>query len=59
MTKRIRIENADQASGTIVCQVWQRGEEDALIETKVLANPTDLTELTIYRDRYIIISEIP
>ena len=62
MTKRIRIENADNSNHKVVVQVWeeQHGDvEDKLVEEVNLLYPTDLIDRTIWKNgRYLVVKEI-
>ena len=58
MTKKVRIENADNSSYKLVVEVWEiRDEGNHLADTKLLTNPTDLVECTIWKDRFIVVRE--
>ena len=59
MTKNIRIENADTASYKVVVEIWEKFEdqEPVLLETRQLNNPTDMTTLAIWKNRYLVVRE--
>lgn len=59
MTKNIRIENADTASYKVVVEIWENFEdqEPVLLETRQLNNPTDMTTLAIWKNRYLVVRE--
>ena len=63
MTKRVRIENADNASYKVVVQIWDKGYPaggpDKLVQEIVLANPCDMTDASVYitSTRYLVIKE--
>lgn len=60
MTKHVRIENADTSDYSVTCQVWEtglNGEQDYMVSEHILGYPTSLAELTIWKNRYIIIKE--
>lgn len=60
MTKRVRVENADNSNFKLVVEVWDKKEEgipDVLQSTVELTHPTDLKDFTIWSDRYLIIKE--
>lgn len=63
MTKRVRIENADNAPYKVVVQIWDKGwpegEPDKLAQEIVLHNPCDMTGSDVYltSTRYLVIKE--
>lgn len=59
MTKNIRIENADTANYKVVVEIWENFEdqEPVLLETRQLNNPTDMTTLAIWKNRYLVVRE--
>lgn len=63
MTKRVRIENADNAPYKVIVQVWDKGypdgEPDRLVHEVTLANPCDITGSEIYvtSTRYLVVKE--
>lgn len=62
MTKKVRIENADQATYKVVVQVWDKGadgEPDRLSREVTLHNPCDITGDDVYltSTRYLVIKE--
>jgi len=64
MTKRVRIENADNSNFGVLVEVWdkgQNGEPDRIAFTRDLRNPTEMTgdEMFITSTRYIVIRELP
>lgn len=63
MTKRVRIENADNSSFKVVVQVWdkgQNGEPDTLAAEHRLDYPTAMTNDSVYltSTRYIVVKEV-
>lgn len=64
MTKRVRIENADNASYKVVVQIWDKGADgapDNMASERTLANPCDMTgdETYLTSTRYIVVKEAP
>lgn len=64
MTKRVRIENADNANYKVVVQVWDKGIDggpDTLANEIMLANPCDMTGQDVYltSTRYLVVKEAP
>lgn len=58
MTKKVRIENADTSHYKLKVEVFDKNPDgDVLVDTKVLDNPADLTEVYIHSGRYIKVSE--
>ena len=59
MTKNIRIENADNSKYKVVVEVWDTvmGDIPVLIETKTLANPTDMLNIAIWGGRHLLVRE--
>ena len=60
MTKKVRIENADNSNNPLVVQVWDKGnnnEPHTLVSEHALTNPTDMTEQNVYGDRYLVVKE--
>lgn len=62
MTKKVRIENADQSPYKVVVQVWEKGlegEPDRLSHEVTLHNPCDITGADVYltSTRYLVIKE--
>ncbi len=60
MTKRVRVENADNAHGSIIVQVWETGAggaPDIMIEQTVLHHAADLTEKYLHKTRYLKVLE--
>lgn len=62
MTKKVRIENADTANYKVKIEVWEKGPDgkigfDKHIETIMLNNPADMREISIWKDRFLIIKE--
>lgn len=63
MTKKVRIENADNSNYKVVVQVWDKGypegQPDTMAFERVLVNPTDMTGDDIYltSTRYLIVKE--
>lgn len=64
MTKKVRIENADNSNFKVVVQVWDKGypegEPDKLAKEVMLNNPTDMTGDDVYltSTRYIVVKEV-
>lgn len=61
MTKRVRIENADTSNHALTVEIWEKYDDitkpDRLIAAQVLHDPTDLCEMNIWSDRYIVVRE--
>ncbi|CQR43718.1 conserved hypothetical protein [Thiomonas sp. CB3] len=62
MTKKVRIENADNADYKVIVQVWDKGHNgapDVLVSEQVLDHPTAMTGDDVYltSTRYIIVRE--
>ena len=62
MTKHVRVENADNAQYRVIVQVWdkgQNGEPDRLDREILLANPTEMTDASVYltSTRYLVVKE--
>lgn len=63
MTKKVRIENADNSPYNVVVRVFDKvigvdGEPNqVLVEEHNLKHPTELAEFNIFESRYITISE--
>ena len=62
MTKSVRIENADTSSYQIAVDVIESrlvdGQMvDTVVETKILANPADLTTFTLWNGRKLVVRE--
>jgi hypothetical protein len=58
MTKKVRIENADNSNYKLIVQVWEvREDGNHLTETKMLTNPTDLVECTVWKNRFLVVRE--
>lgn len=61
MTKTVRIENADTSPFKVVVEVWDKGypegEPDKLVDTMVLAHPTNMVNPYITSTRYLIVKE--
>lgn len=64
MTKKVRIENADQSDYCVVVQVWDKAYPegsgaDILAKEVYLRNPCDITGDDIYltSTRYIVVKE--
>lgn len=63
MTKKVRVENADNSAYKILVEVWDKGypegEPDRLVETHHLAYPARLTPESLYitSTRYLIVKE--
>lgn len=65
MTKKVRIENADQSNYAVVVQVWDKAYPDGsgpekLVKEVFLYNPCDITGDDIYltSTRYFVIKEV-
>lgn len=65
MTKRVRIENADNADYKVLVQIWDKGypegEPDVLAKEVVLGCPTAMTGDDVYltSTRYFVVKELP
>lgn len=60
MTKSIRIENADNSDHKVIVQIWDivgNGEPDVLYDEISLDYPTQMSELTIWDSRYLVVKE--
>jgi len=58
MTKNVRIENADNSKYKVVVETWEvRDGAYQLVDTKVLNNPTDMLNIAIWTNRYLVIKE--
>ena len=67
MTKKVRIENADNANFKVIVQIWDKGPlgengtptPDALAKEITLNYPTDMTGDDVYltNTRYIVVKE--
>lgn len=60
MTKRVRIENADNTEDKLIVQTWDKGfdgEPDVMIHEHELTDPTDMLALYVYPDRYLVVKE--
>lgn len=54
MTKRVRIENADNSDYVLVVQEMENG---AVVRTTELKFPTDMAEVVLWQGKQILISE--
>lgn len=64
MTKKVRIENADNANFKVIVEVWDKGVDgaaDVLAKTVNLDWPTAMTGDDVYltSTRYIVVKEAP
>ncbi len=64
MTKKVRIENADNANFKVIVEVWDKapdGSPDVLAKTVNLDWPTAMTGDDVYltSTRYIVVKEAP
>jgi hypothetical protein len=65
MTKKVRIENADNRNCKVFVEIWDKGypegEPDKLAKTINLDYPTQMTGDDVYitSTRYIIVKEAP
>ena len=67
MTKRVRVENADNANYKVIVQIWEKAPQtapaeqapDSLVKEILLANPTDITGDDCYltNSRYLVVKE--
>lgn len=63
MTKRVRIENADNSDFKVIVQIWDKGypegEPDVLAREINLDYPTQMTDENVYltSTRYIVVKE--
>jgi len=63
MTKRVRIENADNSNYKVLVQVWDKGmngQADQLAFEHVLGCPTAMTDDSVYitSSRYLVVKEL-
>ena len=61
MTKRVRIENADNSDHKLVVQAWQKGrdsEPDIMVSEQELNTPTDLCDGMVWTDQYLVVKEV-
>lgn len=57
MTKKVRVENADNR---VEAQTWMKGCDgvpDAMQGSKILTNPTDLDDFLITSHQYLVVKE--
>lgn len=63
MTKRIRIENADNNTAhKLIAEIYDKGADgapDVLVDSRNLLNPTDLVDICIHSTRYVVVKELP
>jgi hypothetical protein len=62
MTKRVRIENADNADYKVLVQTWDKGQNgapDVLVREEVLGIPCAMTDDRTYltSTRYLVVKE--
>lgn len=59
MTKRVRVENADNSNYKMVVELWDKREDgpDVLQSSVELPHSTDVKDFTIWSERYLIIKE--
>ena len=58
MTKNVRIENADNSKYKVIIEVWEmRDGVTQVVDTKYLSNPTDMLNIAIWGDRYLVVRE--
>lgn len=58
MTKRVRIENADNSSFKVLVETWEKHYDgDVLVNRQHLDNPTNMAEAFIHSGRYLLIKE--
>lgn len=58
MTKNVRIENADNSNYKVVVEVWETKDGvGQFIESKPLNNPTDMLNIAIWSNRYLVVRE--
>ena len=62
MTKKVRIENADEAPYRVIVQIWDRGsvgEPDNMVKEIILDRPTAMTGDDVYltSTRYFVVRE--
>ena len=63
MTKRVRVENADNSAYKVVVQIWDKGypagAPDRMSQEIKLDNPCDMTDSNVYltSTRYLVIKE--
>lgn len=61
MTKKVRIENADNSDHKLVVQTWRKSGDDrpdALVSEVPLNYPTAMTEGLVYQEQYLVIKEV-
>ena len=62
MTKKERIEDADQAAFKILVQVWDKGypegSPDVMASETIFNGPTDLREFYLTSTRYLVVKEV-
>ena len=64
MTKRVRIENADNANYRVLVQTWDKGQDggpDVLAREEILGCPCAMTDSSTYltSTRYLVVKELP
>jgi len=61
MTKKIRIENADNSTWPVKVEIWEKKaglhSTDLLVNTLIINNPTDMVEVYVHHTQYIKVLE--
>ena len=62
MTKKVRIENADNSAYKVIVEIWDKGIDgapDTLADTRHLDYPTMMTDDGVYltSTRYLVVKE--
>lgn len=61
MTKKVRIENADNSDHKLIVQTWQKGagsEPDVMVSEQALAHPTEMCDGMVWQEQYLVIKEV-
>lgn len=61
MTKKVRVENADNSDHKLVVQTWQVAPDDqphVLVKEEPLNYPTAMTEGLVFQGQYLVIKEV-
>ena len=60
MTKKVRIENADNSAHKVTVETWMKGangEPDTLKDSREINSPTDLAECWVWAEQYLVVKE--
>lgn len=60
MTKKVRVENADNSDHIVNVQTWQKGfdgNDDQLMSETPLTYPTDIGDFLIHSGQFLVIKE--